>query len=78
VDAIYLDTAGEPVVCLHCGKCVPYCPHGCLEMVERQPEPAPGQPGREEEAQGFTLKRDEEGQTVPVEMRAALDVGLPK
>ena len=57
---------------------MPYCLHGCLEMLERQPEPGLGQPGQEEEAQGFTLKGDKEGQTVPVEMRAALDVGLPK
>jgi formate hydrogenlyase subunit 6/NADH:ubiquinone oxidoreductase subunit I len=21
-------------VCLHCGQCVPYCPHDCLEMKD--------------------------------------------
>jgi ferredoxin len=31
VDAIYIDAAGEPFVCIHCGRCVPYCPHDCLE-----------------------------------------------
>jgi ferredoxin len=34
VDAIYLDARGEPFVCNHCGRCVPFCPHDCLEMSE--------------------------------------------
>ena len=34
VDAIYLDTTGDPFVCIHCGRCVPFCPHDCLEMSE--------------------------------------------
>ncbi|MCL5023150.1 MAG: 4Fe-4S binding protein, partial [Nitrospirae bacterium] len=41
VDAIYLDSSGEPYVCIHCGRCVPFCPHECLEMRDavgtRQP-----------------------------------------
>jgi formate hydrogenlyase subunit 6/NADH:ubiquinone oxidoreductase subunit I len=32
VDAIYLDTTMEPFVCIHCGRCVSFCPHNCLEM----------------------------------------------
>ena len=34
VDAIYLDSTGEPFVCIQCGRCVPFCPHDCLEMVK--------------------------------------------
>ena len=34
MDAIFLDVTGDPFVCLHCGKCVPYCPHDCLEMKD--------------------------------------------
>jgi formate hydrogenlyase subunit 6/NADH:ubiquinone oxidoreductase subunit I len=33
VDAIYLDDTGEPFVCIHCGRCIPFCPHNCLQMV---------------------------------------------
>ncbi|MEX1282387.1 MAG: 4Fe-4S binding protein [Desulfobacterales bacterium] len=33
MDAIYLDPTGEPFVCIHCGRCVPFCPHDCLEMA---------------------------------------------
>ncbi|MBS1192882.1 MAG: 4Fe-4S ferredoxin iron-sulfur binding protein, partial [Nitrospirae bacterium] len=41
VDAIYLDPSQEPFVCIHCGQCVPFCPHDCLEMNEvNAPEPA--------------------------------------
>jgi formate hydrogenlyase subunit 6/NADH:ubiquinone oxidoreductase subunit I len=36
VDAVYIDSTGEPFVCLHCGKCVPFCPHDCLEMADRE------------------------------------------
>ena len=33
----------RPIVCLHCGQCVRFCPHDCLEMVEVGPvERAPG------------------------------------
>jgi Fe-S-cluster-containing dehydrogenase component len=24
----------KPIICVHCGLCVRYCPHGCLEMKE--------------------------------------------
>jgi formate hydrogenlyase subunit 6/NADH:ubiquinone oxidoreductase subunit I len=34
VDAIYRDSTGEPFVCIQCGRCVQFCPHDCLEMVE--------------------------------------------
>lgn len=34
VGAITSDEFGFPVVCLHCGICTKFCPHGCLEMVE--------------------------------------------
>jgi Fe-S-cluster-containing dehydrogenase component len=30
----YDDDLGYPVVCIHCGVCVPFCPHGCLELEE--------------------------------------------
>jgi Fe-S-cluster-containing dehydrogenase component len=30
----YDDDLGYPVVCSHCGICVRYCPHGCLELAE--------------------------------------------
>jgi formate hydrogenlyase subunit 6/NADH:ubiquinone oxidoreductase subunit I len=34
VDAIFLDHMVNPYICIHCGQCVPFCPHDCLEMVE--------------------------------------------
>jgi Fe-S-cluster-containing hydrogenase component 2 len=34
VDAVFLETTGEPFVCIHCGQCVSFCPHDCLEMTE--------------------------------------------
>jgi len=40
VDAIYLDSSGEPFVCIQCGRCVEFCPHDCLEMVEVPVSPA--------------------------------------
>jgi formate hydrogenlyase subunit 6/NADH:ubiquinone oxidoreductase subunit I len=49
VDAIYLDQAGEPFVCIHCSRCVKYCPHDCLEMKEIAVETAAGE--KEEEVQ---------------------------
>lgn len=30
----YDDSLGYPVVCVHCGNCAKFCPHGCLELVE--------------------------------------------
>ncbi|MGC9779685.1 MAG: 4Fe-4S binding protein [Candidatus Heimdallarchaeota archaeon] len=33
--AIKLDILSEtPIICIHCGKCVDFCPHGILEMEE--------------------------------------------
>jgi len=40
VDAIFLDTTGEPFVCIHCGQCVGFCPHDCLEMVAVEGQPS--------------------------------------
>ena len=34
VDAIYLDSTGDPFLCIHCGRCVSFCSHDCLEMRE--------------------------------------------
>lgn len=35
VEAIYFDQeTKKPIVCKHCGVCVRFCPHGCLELVE--------------------------------------------
>ncbi|MHA1245003.1 MAG: 4Fe-4S binding protein [Candidatus Heimdallarchaeota archaeon] len=28
------DHTGQPLICIHCGKCVDFCPHGILEMEE--------------------------------------------
>lgn len=36
VDAIFLDSSGEPFVCIQCGRCVKYCPHDCLEMRDTE------------------------------------------
>ena len=30
----YLAVDGEPFVCIHCGRCVPFCPHDCLQHAE--------------------------------------------
>jgi NAD-dependent dihydropyrimidine dehydrogenase PreA subunit len=38
VDAIFLDHLVNPYVCIHCGQCVPYCPHDCLEMADLDPK----------------------------------------
>ncbi len=34
VDAVSVDDSGFPVICIHCGRCVSFCPHRCLELVE--------------------------------------------
>jgi formate hydrogenlyase subunit 6/NADH:ubiquinone oxidoreductase subunit I len=39
VDAIYLDETREPFVCIHCGRCVEFCPHDCLELMAVPLEP---------------------------------------
>ncbi len=34
VQVVYWDGIQRtPIVCRHCGLCVVYCPHGCLEMA---------------------------------------------
>jgi ferredoxin len=38
VDAIFLDHLVNPYVCIHCGQCVAYCPHDCLELVDLPPK----------------------------------------
>jgi len=34
VDAIAQDRHKVPYVCIHCGSCVDFCPHDCLELLE--------------------------------------------
>ena len=35
IDAVHWDTDNEkPVICVQCGYCVPYCPHGVIELVK--------------------------------------------
>jgi formate hydrogenlyase subunit 6/NADH:ubiquinone oxidoreductase subunit I len=36
VEAILQDHDDSIYVCIHCGQCVDFCPHDCLEM--RDPE----------------------------------------
>ena len=35
----------EPFVCIHCGRCVPFCPHDCLEMADAPGERSTGAGG---------------------------------
>ncbi|MDP3044626.1 MAG: 4Fe-4S dicluster domain-containing protein [Bacillota bacterium] len=38
-DVIEFDEAdGKPIVCIQCGSCARFCPHGVLEMAERPVE----------------------------------------
>ncbi|MCL1849105.1 MAG: [Fe-S]-binding protein [Clostridiales bacterium] len=30
----YDEDERKPIICFHCGLCVRFCPHGCLEMRE--------------------------------------------
>ncbi|MFH1919393.1 MAG: 4Fe-4S binding protein [Planctomycetota bacterium] len=30
------DQAGKPMICVHCGACVPFCPHGVLELEKQE------------------------------------------
>ncbi len=32
----YDEDLGYPVVCSHCGLCVPFCPHGCLVLEDAE------------------------------------------
>ncbi|MEA2070341.1 MAG: 4Fe-4S dicluster domain-containing protein [Asgard group archaeon] len=35
IGAIKLDPkSGKPIICIHCGRCVEFCPHDILEMEE--------------------------------------------
>jgi carbon-monoxide dehydrogenase iron sulfur subunit len=37
VGAVYWDSEiNKPMICVHCGYCVDYCPHGVLELKERK------------------------------------------
>jgi Fe-S-cluster-containing hydrogenase component 2 len=33
VDAVCRNPDGEVFVCIHCGRCVEYCPQDCLELA---------------------------------------------
>jgi formate hydrogenlyase subunit 6/NADH:ubiquinone oxidoreductase subunit I len=32
VDAVFQNNQGDVFVCIHCGRCVDYCPQNCLAM----------------------------------------------
>jgi len=34
VDAIYENVQREVFVCIHCGRCVDFCPQNCLDYEE--------------------------------------------
>jgi Fe-S-cluster-containing hydrogenase component 2 len=37
VGAVYWDSEiNKPMICIQCGFCVDFCPHGVLEMKERK------------------------------------------
>ncbi len=37
ISAIYWnEEVNKPMICIHCGYCVKFCPHGVLEMEERE------------------------------------------
>ena len=39
VSAIFWDKEAEkPIICVHCGYCAKYCPHGVLALEERREE----------------------------------------
>jgi len=38
IGAIFERKNGKPAVCVHCGYCVDYCPHGVLEYKEIEVE----------------------------------------
>mgnify|MGYP001139560254 CR=1 FL=1 len=40
--AVFWDgEANKPMICVHCGYCAGYCPHGVLGLRERAPQEAP-------------------------------------
>jgi formate hydrogenlyase subunit 6/NADH:ubiquinone oxidoreductase subunit I len=38
VEAIASDREGNIHVCIHCGRCVGFCPHGCLVLEKEGDE----------------------------------------
>ncbi|OHD10126.1 MAG: [Fe-S]-binding protein [Spirochaetes bacterium GWC1_27_15] len=32
LDAVFMDTKNRPMICIHCGYCVKYCPYGVLDI----------------------------------------------
>jgi Fe-S-cluster-containing dehydrogenase component len=37
VNAVYWDDEiNKPMICIHCGYCVPYCPHGVLALEKKE------------------------------------------
>lgn len=39
VNAVFWDdTTNKPIICVHCGYCAKYCPHGVLRLEEREEE----------------------------------------
>jgi formate hydrogenlyase subunit 6/NADH:ubiquinone oxidoreductase subunit I len=37
VGAVYWDSEiNKPMICIHCGFCVDFCPHGVIELTERK------------------------------------------
>ena len=38
INAIFRRRDGKPAVCVHCGYCADYCPHGVLAYEEVEPE----------------------------------------
>ena len=40
INAIEMDAiTGKPLICIHCGACVRFCPHEVIGMGEREPQP---------------------------------------
>ena len=36
----YDEETGKPIICRHCGVCVRFCPHGCLQMTQAKEDTA--------------------------------------
>ena len=37
--AIFWDNSqNKPLICIHCGICVKYCPHNVLELEDKEPD----------------------------------------
>ena len=39
LELLSLAVDGEPFVCIHCGRCISFCPHTCLEMADSLVQP---------------------------------------